>query len=231
VSAALKNGVKIDVGVSLDGVGEHHDQIRGVEGNFKKVDYLINKLNELKQGCDKCFSIVAGLTLHPLTINYIQEVKDYTQKMGIEFLVQLYDEAPYYHNVGKTSENKELDQYTQKMIQAVADLKSSYHNELLIKIMRDKIIKFDCFTMRTFFILRSNGDVMPCLRMCDVMAGNVRKSTPSQIWLGNKASEVRKMIKNCQGCANTWATDWSVRCNPFPFMGIFSNVLKKKVVK
>lgn len=231
VSSAIEKGVTIDVGISLDGVGEHHDKVRGVAGNFEKVDYLIKELKKIKEKhSDKLF-IVAGLTLHPLTMEYAKEAEAYARKMEVHFLLQLYDEAPYYHNITNRQGAEKLEEENYKMTKVVEASCPSFHNQLLMKILKDKKIKFDCFTMRSFFILRCNGDIMPCLRMSDVKIGNIRQNSLSDIWDGHPAEEARKMVRACEGCANTWATDWSLRCNFWPFSGLLTKFLLKNIVK
>ena len=37
-------GLEVIVGISLEGVGKQHDDVRGVIGNFKKVDRLVDYL-------------------------------------------------------------------------------------------------------------------------------------------------------------------------------------------
>ncbi len=214
VTALLEKGLCIDVGVSLDGVGEHHDAVRGVPGNFKKVDSLFDRLATLKGQYGNKLNFVAGQTLHPMTLPYIDETKKYAQKKGVPYFVQLYDEAPYYHNAGSATISAP-DMIT--LADKVREQEPSFHNETLLTILKDGIIKFDCFTMRSFFILRANGDVMPCLRLCDVKIGNVRQTPPSEIWRSAAAWEVRKRVRACLGCANTWATDWSRQSDPLPF--------------
>lgn len=229
VLGALENGVGIDVGVSVDGVGEHHDRIRGVKGNFDKADHLIDELLDLKGKYKDKLSVVAGLTIHPLTVNYVKEVEDYANKKGVHFIVQLYDEAPYYYNVGKTGAGEEMEAERAKMLDAIERLRPSFHNYLVAKILKEKTIDFDCYAMRSFFILRANGDVMPCLRMCDVRIGNVKEKTPTEIWGSKEAEEGRKMARACRGCVNTWATDWSVNNNALPFIGLAIKFITKRL--
>jgi len=215
VKAMLEKGLCIDVGISLDGVGEHHDMVRGVPGNFKKTEYLIDQLAILKKQYGDKLGYVAGQTLHPLTLPYIDETQKYAKEKNLSYFVQLYDEAPYYHNEGST---KISDEQNKQMIEKVCQQEPSFHNETLLTILKNKIIKFDCFTMRSFFILRANGDVMPCLRLCDIKIGNVRETAPSEIWRSKAAQDTRKKVRSCMGCANTWATDWSCQSNPVPFV-------------
>jgi MoaA/NifB/PqqE/SkfB family radical SAM enzyme len=228
VKAVLEKGLCIDVGVSLDGVGEHHDAIRGVPGNFKKADYLFDQLIGLKKQYGDKLNFVAGQTLHPLTLPYIDETKRYAQEKGVPYFLQLYDEAPYYHNVGSTIVS---EQDMKKMADKVREQEPSFHNETLLTILKNRIIKFDCFTMRSFFILRANGDVMPCLRLCDIKIGNVRETPPSEIWHSAAALKTREKVRACLGCANTWATDWSRQSNPLPFTKLLVAAFSKRLTK
>jgi MoaA/NifB/PqqE/SkfB family radical SAM enzyme len=230
VRAAATAGVCLDLGVSLDGIGEHHDRIRGIPGNFEKVDYLLKELVKLRAQYPNQLLIVAGLTLHPLTVEYVQEVEDYAKKMGVHFIVQLYDEAPYYHNVGKSAAAEKLDSDTIKMLREVERLQPSMHNSIVGKLLREKTIKFRCYAFSSFFLLRANGDMMPCLRMSSVKLGNVREATPSQIWFSAKAQEMRRTVRNCAGCGNTWATDWSMYNNVWPFLGLFPRFIVRRLL-
>jgi len=225
VKGALEAGMDIDLGISLDGVGEHHDMVRGVPGNFQKVDYLLDNLLALKKDYGERLTFTVGQTLHPMTLPYVDETMEYARKKGVHHFLQLYDEAPYYHNEGGTRLSPED---TDRLMAAVRKDRPSFHNEMLLRILRDKIIRFDCFTMRTFFILRCNGDVMPCLRLCDRRIGNVRTESPSAIWHGKAAAAVREEIRNCRGCGNTWATDWSCEANYLPFADMLKAAEEKQ---
>jgi len=224
--AALDAGADIFVGISLDGIGAHHDEIRGVKGNYEKADYLLNKLLEMKKRYCERLGITIGQTIHPLTLNYIEEVEKYAKDKGVEYLAQLYDEAPYYHNIGKSNIK---DAETERMIALIGKMEPSFHNEVVMKILREKMIRFECYSMRSFFILKANGDVMPCLRLCGIKIGNVREHSPSAIWTGPEAEKARKLIADCKGCSNTWATDWSMQSSFLSFFPqLWSSFIKAR---
>jgi len=225
---ALENGVCLEVGVSLDGIGEHHDIIRGVKGNFQKVDYLIDQLLILKGKYCGSLSLVIGQTLIPATLGYIGEVKQYAEGKGVEYLAQLYDESAFYHNEGKVKMSQENINVIYGLVEG---LKSSFHNEMLKKILKKSIIKFDCFALRSFLVIRYNGDIASCLKYIDKSIGNVRNESLSEIWRSQKARERRSEIKMCQGCANTWATDWSKESNFLPFTDLLVKTLIKRPIR
>jgi hypothetical protein len=84
--------------------------------------------------------------------------------------------------------------------------------------------------MRTFFLLRCNGSISPCLRYSDVSAGNLKLQSPDEIWDSEPAWQTRYLVKNCRGCSNSWATDWSFEAWFPSFLKIRTNLAVKKLL-
>ncbi len=210
---ALEHGVKMQVGVSLDGVGETHDQIRGVKGNFEKVDWLLHQLIELKKIHKDQLWIAVGSVLTDSSIENIEAIKKYTAELGIHNEVQWFNSSSYYNNSGDTKENQR-----DKLIAAVRALPPNLLNEKWVDWLNGKPIKFTCFAMHTFCVLKSNGDISVCLTHWNQTAGNVRVNTPTEIWKSAAAKEARKVVANCQGCLNSWGTNWSWAASFYPYL-------------
>jgi sulfatase maturation enzyme AslB (radical SAM superfamily) len=86
-------GFCIEVGTSLNGVGEAHDLSRGRPGNFHNVDYLIRELKKLGVDC------AVGFVLSKDTADNLHGLRTYLRgEFGLEPLVQWYNEAPFYSN-------------------------------------------------------------------------------------------------------------------------------------
>ena len=153
VKTAIKNNICIDVGISLDGIGEKHDFIRGVKGNFEKVDSLLQELLILKKEQGDRFTVTIAHTLSNLTADLLLETAKYAKNLNLDFLTQMCEEFSYYSNLGDI---KQSNNNNYKQIQAVKQLPPSIHNEILLKTLRHhKPIKFRCFSMKTFFLLRN----------------------------------------------------------------------------
>lgn len=205
---ALKAGVDLDVGVSLDGLGETHDKIRGVPGNFQKVDRLLKGLIELKKQYPKTLTIIIGLTLSELTIDGWEEVKKYADSLGLELMVQWYNESSYYDNENKN--NKDSENLKRKMLTAVNKQEQSTLKERWLKLLRGESIKFRCFAANSFFVLKCDGSIVPCLTHWDMEIGNARHQSVKDIWYSQQAKAVRCNVKNCPGCLNSWGLNWSL---------------------
>lgn len=77
VKFAVKHDINIDVGTSLDAIGEKYDSIRGVKGNFKKVDWLLHELVALRKNYGDKTSVNFGFTLIDRTLPSLEEVRAY----------------------------------------------------------------------------------------------------------------------------------------------------------
>lgn len=226
VNGCLGEGMRLVVGVSLDGIGDEHDRVRGVEGNFKKVIYLLEELLAMKKknNLDDRLSVTVGYTFSRKTCDSMRDVRSYVQSLGLRFLPQAYEEFSYYSNTSGTKEKF----WDEGLIKAIEELSPSFQKEVLLKIARKDEISFRCSSLKNFLLLRCNGDVTPCLRYSHIKIGNLRDQSFQEIWTGEKAKEARSTIHDCKGCSNTWATGWSLRYWMPPFFRILSEVVIKK---
>jgi len=216
VKSALRHDINIEVGVSLDGIGEKHDLIRGVKGNFEKVDWLLHELSALRENHQDKLHIEAGMVLSDLTLHSLEEIRRYVAKFNIEPVVAWYNEAPFYNNIGRN-----LSINNEELSRAVQSLSPSLVYDLWLKALKGKSMKFPCFAMYTFCLLRCNGDVVPCLSFSDVKAGNVRESSPTLIWHSPESKKTRTMVKDCQGCLNSWGVNWSFASSFYAYLLFF----------
>jgi MoaA/NifB/PqqE/SkfB family radical SAM enzyme len=213
VKSAIKYNINIGVGVSLEGIGENHDLVRGVRGLFGKVDWLLHELLALRNNAGDKLSITVGFVLSDLTLPALEEVKTYIQKLDVPLHVQWYNEASYYDNIGE-----HLLCNTELIIEAVRLLLPTPIHEMGIKLLRGQSIKFPCFALYTFCLLKCNGDIVPCFDFWDVKIGNVRESSPSLIWHSTEAKKARRMVKECQGCLNACGVGWSFGASFYPLL-------------
>lgn len=216
VKSAIKHNINIDLGTSIDGIGEKHDQIRGVKGNFKKVDYLLHQLISLRENHRDKLLIGAQITLFDLNLDSLEEVRAYARGLNINLSEAWCNEAPFYDNVGKA-----LSTNNEALIKAVRSREPSHLRDMWLKLLMGKSIRFPCFAMYTFCVLKCDGDIVPCLNLWDVKAGNVRESPPSLIWHSPEAKKARRMVKDCPGCLNSWGAGWSFRSSPFPVLPFY----------
>jgi MoaA/NifB/PqqE/SkfB family radical SAM enzyme len=211
VKFALENQMCIHAGISLDGIGDKHDQVRGIKGLFNSIDFVLRELMKLKKIYGDNLAIAAGFTLSDATISEMEAVKKYTEAIGVDFNPQWYSEAKYYENIGNDQLSKK-----QSIEQAVRKLPPTVIRAFGLSWLKGKSIKFSCFSMFNFCLLKCEGDVVPCFKMWDTSIGNIRKKSMSSIWRSKDAKRARRLVKNCQGCLSACGVEWSLAASYFP---------------
>lgn len=213
LSAVYKSlilGIKIDVGVSLDGIGKRHDDFRGVEGNFNKITQLLSSLLKLKKSFPSLLSYCVGSTLTDYTVQEAKEMKLLAAMSGAGFMWNWYNPAESFY--GKTN----FKTKNSLIIDEVKKLPSNPYNDRWLKSLQTgKIPKFKCYALRSFLAIRCNGDVVPCLSRYDQSIGNIMTDNHQFLLNSPKAKETKIKISNCKGCLNSWGCWWSLNSQYF----------------
>ena len=111
----------IGVGVSLDGIGPIHDQIRGIPGGYEKVRATVNVLQDLGVK-DLRLAFTAG----DYNIDQLNKVYNLSKELGIEFTLAAIHNAENYFN---TVDNKitKVDQFRQEFEKLIKSELNSWH--------------------------------------------------------------------------------------------------------
>ncbi|MBI5208099.1 MAG: radical SAM protein [Candidatus Firestonebacteria bacterium] len=204
---------KLTVNVSLDGIGELHDKIRGVPGIFEKAVYTFHGLMSLKK---KYKNMQVGIitTISALNQDFIPEIHDFVRNklntpIWAPFLVR---GSPRDPNIKKVAPDKYL--IADKLIQE--DIKSGVYKEytgfifarfnsaknvvrrkLIAKILKENKYELPCYAGKINAVLYSDGDIYPC-ELLNRKIGNIRDYNLDMrnIWMGREAEQVREIIKN-----------------------------------
>lgn len=201
----FQHGCRLAVGISLDGVGSEHDEIRGVKGNFASI---VSMLPELCKVAD----VSMGALLSDATIEANLRAKRFAEEHGFPFLFHWLNKSEYYGN------QKQDNRASLIVASAVQQLKPSMYRDLWLHSLSHGLKCFDCFALETFLVVKCNGDVVPCLSKWDCSVGNIHKQNIDEIWRSTKADHIRKDIKSCSGCLNHWACTYSLESKWFPLM-------------
>ncbi len=203
------HGISVTLCISLDGVGNVHDTIRGIPGNFEKTMRLIQDITKEK---DKyCDNLVIGHTLSRFNIDKVHEVEDYLSPFGLALDVHL------------AVPNKRIGTYTDHdRYNILADDKSRqiaaeyFYSRFLGE--SNLIAKARFFA--NYYYLKNNGKgrLSSCLfrysdvtidenlnlRLCATASeslGNLEKENASTIINSNRTKkEAKRLLKECDNC-------------------------------
>lgn len=209
--------IPVTVKPSIDGVGDKHDEIRGVKGNFQCLLKTIDGLKKLEERYDN-FHLELGTVISNFNIDYLDEIEDFVHSLGVESyrnevaecrteFFNLDDKitppAEVYQRLIKDFARKiEENIGKKKKLARTTEAMRVVYYDLAGKILKEKRQVIPCYAGISNVHINYDGGVWPCCVLgYDKEMGNLRDCHYDfqKLWHSEKAEEVRKYIKekNC----------------------------------
>lgn len=202
VTRLLREGVNLSVGVSVDRANTKNDEIRGISGSWVNACILLLELRALKIQYPNFF-VGIGVVLTDENADDIKEIAEFSRRNQIPYILQWKNRAPFYGNEGEKEARIKEKRVVEELPDEFYNLKHLWLDEL-----NGRKISYKCSAMKNFFMVKCNGDVVPCLNKWNEVAGNIRRNNIQQMLNGVTCD-------NC--CVNMWGTSWSFDYYPKPF--------------
>lgn len=191
----------IGVGVSIDGLEEVHDKIRGVKGAFERA---ITTVESLKRMGLKDLRI--GMTLTRENLRDAKAVFDLSRTLGVEFTVTFAHNSEIYFqktdNVPPeiaSAGDQSLDGVlrAQLLSGSVKNWFRAYHIQgIMDPDLRREFIS-QCKAGSRYFFMTPSGDVYPCM-VLNMRIGNLREvSEWDELFKGEAMAKTTKAVRNC----------------------------------
>jgi radical SAM protein with 4Fe4S-binding SPASM domain len=213
-------GQKIKIGISLDGLGEDHDRLRGVPGLFEHVVETVRGLGRLKRHYPN-LRIDIGMTVHGL--NYTTIVKTATwvrANLPVDVLKPILVRGnplnPDARNeVCKTTYLNVVDRDAPwlngarlgrafSLFDYLVHAKEKVSRDIIAETSETGVAPVRCAGGRETAVIYPTGDVGGC-ELRDNVLGNVREADFDfrRVWFGDEARRFRATTGKedaCQGC-------------------------------
>jgi len=221
VLTRIQHPEKIHIKVSLDALGERHDELRGVDGTYSKVVATLSALAELRKALGFHLGINATIA-SASDIARFYDVKEFAREMAIPVYGVIASDPvnALYSNRGivdpensiKTPEPFSLESLETFFSRQLADAKrnsnlferivDTYHirglqNRLLHKIKNPHP---RCVALTSHLRILPNGDIPTCLYNSTVV-GNLLENSLDDVWFQNESMQkARAWVNACGGC-------------------------------
>lgn len=201
------------INLSLDGVGEKHDFIRGVAGNFEKFEERLEQYLELKKEFPN-FVVGIHSVVSTFSVGHLDELIAYAEQSGADqFITEIAEPRVELDTVGLPI-TPSPEQYAEAIDRLLAYVNSKRYKGLakiteafrveyykLVKQILDKQDQvIDCYAGWASAQIYADGTVWPCCVRADNL-GNLRDHSYDfkEIWFGEAIKEVRRSIadKEC----------------------------------
>ena len=202
---------------SIDGIGEKHDRIRGVKGNFKKLLETIERLKKLETKHPN-LHLELGTVVSMANIDDLDEIADFVHSLGVEsYRNEIAEQREEFFNlddpITPTPDiyKKLMEKFSKKIREHLASkrdlakmtesLRLVYY-QLVSRTLEKKRQVIPCYAGISNIHLTPYGDIWPCcvLGYAKPM-GSLRETDYdfNILWNSPQAKEVRKYIsdKNC----------------------------------
>lgn len=192
--------------LSVDGMDEKHDQVRGTPGSFAKVTHTLRALKELQKEVPFAFSV--NFTINTLNYNHMREVYKFVTDMGIPIDFTYNMSSSFYFQIEHATTEIDLEsrEYVCKEISDFLNedhltySRSYYKN--LIKMINGSRRKIGCIFTDKGFFLHPNGDVYRCWAY-NQKIGNIHNNSFTEIWNSQSAIDSLNAVKEqCESCYN-----------------------------
>jgi MoaA/NifB/PqqE/SkfB family radical SAM enzyme len=204
---------QVIINLSLDGVGEKHDFIRGVPGNFQKFEQCLEQLLSLRNQLNN-LTIGIHSVVSVFNVGHLDEIVAYADRSGADqFITEIAEPRVELDTVGlpitPSPEDyaKAIDRLIayvmSKRFTGVARITEALRGEyykLVKRILAEQDQVIACYAGWVSAHIYADGTVWPCCVRADNL-GNLRDHNYDfkEIWFGEKIKEVRRSIaaKEC----------------------------------
>jgi MoaA/NifB/PqqE/SkfB family radical SAM enzyme len=237
--------VPFSVKPSIDGVGKIHDEIRGVNGNFKQLEKTISYLKEVEKKYPS-FHLELGTVISNFNIDSLSEIEDYVHSLGVQsyrneiaeqraeffnFDDPITPDAETYQRLihGFTAKIKENVGKKRKLAKIAESFRLVYY-DLVVRILRENRQVIPCYAGISNVHINYDGEIWPCCVLgYSHPMGSLRDEDYDfrKVWHSGQADRVRGYIKdgNC-ACPLANQAYSNILCSPTYLLKAVRNVLK-----
>ncbi len=204
-----RKNIKLILNISIDGISELHDYIRGAKGTFKKTIKTVEELKKLQKKYPNL--IISTYTIiSKYNAKHIDKIMDFITNnlkpdhQGIEIAEKSKELFNTKENfvLSKNKSIKVLDEYincVDNSKKPILKLKNFFRKKYYINIKKILLTNKEvipCFAGIASIQISPNGQVWQCCIRADVM-GDLRKEKYDfkKIFFGKHANKIRKKIK------------------------------------
>lgn len=208
----INPAIQITIKPSLDHIGERHDDIRGVKGNFNKVIDLFHRL----KGCQKKYKnlhVELGTIISSWNVNDIEEISGFVTGLAPDsYRNEIAEQRSEMFNredpvtPGPEEYRKAVDIFIKQIrakksnkifFQRINNAFRLVYYDLAIRTLREDRQIIPCYAGISNAHMTPYGDIWPCCTLgYEMSMGNLREFNYNfkAAWNSPKAKEIRGYI-------------------------------------
>ncbi len=205
----VRSGVT-NIAISIDGIGETHDTIRGVKGNFNESMRAIDELNKLRKW-QNSFSISIYTTLLKDNVNQIPDIIDLCQRKNLVWNFNLFEASLYFfkgidvksHRINENNVEQLFDYIKQEKSRQPGLVQVSEASiEYARRYLKTGRMDLPCYLGMLMVYIGSRGEVYSACYAKEPL-GNLKENSLKDIMNSKEYSKriLQMYKKKCPGCS------------------------------
>lgn len=188
----------IGFGISIDGLGEMHDKIRGMPGAYNNA---LKTVEQLKIA--GIHNIRFAFTVSTLNVTHLAKTYDLSRNLGVQFTMAFAQSSDFYFGGKQNYENPDQKIMKEEFDHLIAEELKSFHPkrwvrayfaEGLYNFATNKKQALPSQAGTDFFFVDPQANIYPSVVHNHIM-GNLLKKDFESIWTSKKAEKIRAQIK------------------------------------
>jgi MoaA/NifB/PqqE/SkfB family radical SAM enzyme len=218
--------IRLTLGVSLDGIAETHDKIRGVKGAFDKVMENIAFMKQLQK--ETPFNLGVDPTIFSMNIHEMQKLKDLADRLNMPITFQIAALADdYYHNTDienvlkiNNDDRASLAEFLRRQVaeSSLLDSLAYYYAEVVENLEGATTRGLPCPFADQGLLLNPDASLQYCHNSHSI--GNALQKSSRDVYYAPENLAYRDTIRNekCPSCRMSCLFFVSLRKEVFPFL-------------
>ncbi|MCD4708453.1 MAG: lysylphosphatidylglycerol synthase domain-containing protein [Candidatus Sabulitectum sp.] len=205
-------GTVLTIKPSFDGIGNQHDEIRGIPGNFEKLLNTLERLKALREQYEY-LHVGVGTVVSRFNQNSLKDIIAYADTLKVNtYINEIAEEREEFFNLGSGitpdedsyrkimltfKENVRRSMRDMKLLSRITTAMRLIYYDLATDILRENKQVIPCYAGILNVHINSDGEIWPCAVLAyKGQMGRIGGDTGFlDVWNSKKAAQVRKNIK------------------------------------
>ncbi len=205
-------GTVLTIKPSFDGIGDQHDEIRGVPGNFTKLLDTLSRLKILRDEFEY-LHVGVGTVVSKFNQNSLESIIDYASTLGVNtYINEVAEEREEFFNLGSGitpdedsyrkimltfKDNVRASMKGMKLLSRITTAMRLVYYDLAADILKENKQVIPCYAGILNVHINSDGGIWPCAVLAyNGQMGKVGENSDFlEVWNSKEANNIRKSIK------------------------------------
>ena len=204
-----ERGIRLSISVSLDGIGEVHDQMRGIPGAFARVTQTLEGLGKLREQYG--FYLGVGCVVCHLNLRYLPELEEWCRQRNLDLGHQLVGfHETYVDNLAQRDQLEFAEDDKPALYALLARLSANqslrnpmacYWRDMLQMYSQGQARQSPCAFLVDSMALDATGNVRLC-ETAENLGNCLDSGSCSSLYYGQKARAMRQALASgpCRTC-------------------------------